>query len=55
MGLFSVVQFMVPQVQSGIGKGFKGFFVCFLAQGKFCGQNIVSNFYPKVNDFPITF
>ena len=55
MVLFSIVPFMVLKVQSGIGKGFKGFFVCFLAQGKFCGQNIVLNFYPKVNDFSITF
>ena len=54
MGLFSIVQYMVPKVQSGTGIGFKGLFVCFLAQGKFCGQNIVLNFYPKVNDFSIT-
>ena len=55
MGFFSIVQFMVRKVQSDIGKGFKGLFVCFLAQGKFCGQNIVLNFYPKFNDFSITF
>ena len=41
---------MVVKVQSSIGKGFKRFSVCFLAQGETYGQNIVWNFYPKVND-----
>ena len=50
MDLFSVVPFMALKVQPGIGKGFKGFFACFLAQGKLYGQNIVLNFYPNVND-----
>ena len=55
MVLFSVVPYMVLKVQPSIGKGFKGFFVRFLAQGKLYGQNIVWNLYPKVNDFSITF
>ena len=49
MDLFSTVSFMVLKVQSGIGKGFKGFFACFLVQGKLYDQNVL-NFYPKVND-----
>ena len=37
-------------MQSGIVEGFKGIFVCFLAQGRFYCQNTILNFYPKVND-----
>ena len=50
MGLFFILPFMVLKVQSDIGKGFNEFFAGFLVQGKFYVQNIVSNFYPKVND-----
>ena len=41
MGLFLAVPFMDLKGHSSIGKDFKGFFVCFPAQGKLFGQNIV--------------
>ena len=50
MGLFLAVPFMDLKGHSSIGKDFKGLFVCFPAQGKLFGQNIVWNFYPSVND-----
>ena len=49
MDLFSTVPFIVLMLQSGIVKGFTGFFACFPIQEKLCDLNVL-NFYPKVNE-----
>ena len=49
MDFFSTVPFIVLMVQSGIVKGFAGFFAGFPVQEKLYDQNVL-NFYPKVKE-----